>query len=214
MLFHNKIQVAIERLKIHQPPEGYYLAFSGGKDSCVVKELCNMAEVKYDAHYSVTTIDPPELIYFIKQHHRDVKWDRPEMPFLKMLVHKGAPIRTSRWCCEIYKEGGGAGRYVLICELYDKGRSRLGCVFCPMAKPSMRLKDVECYPNMARAFKQHFQKLYQHRIEQGLLSGIRNWKDGEEMFDWWVSSLSTKAWCKLRGKTYTTKKEFLLNQNS
>ena len=29
----DKVKIAIERLKSFEPPEGYYLAFSGGKDS-------------------------------------------------------------------------------------------------------------------------------------------------------------------------------------
>lgn len=33
----DKVQVAIDRLKAFEPPEGYYLAFSGGKDSVVIK---------------------------------------------------------------------------------------------------------------------------------------------------------------------------------
>ena len=32
----DKVKVAINRLKLHEPKEGYYVAFSGGKDSCVV----------------------------------------------------------------------------------------------------------------------------------------------------------------------------------
>jgi len=39
---------------------GYYLAFSGGKDSIALYRLAEMAGVKFDAHYSMTTIDPPE----------------------------------------------------------------------------------------------------------------------------------------------------------
>lgn len=58
-----KVEVAIERLKAFEPPDGFYLAFSGGKDSIVVKKLADMAQVKYDAHYSVTSVDPPELMY-------------------------------------------------------------------------------------------------------------------------------------------------------
>jgi len=83
---HDKVEEAIERLRVFEPPEGYFGAFSGGKDSCVIKELAGMVGVKVDWHYNVTTIDPPELIYFIRKHHSDVVWDRPEKPFLVLHV--------------------------------------------------------------------------------------------------------------------------------
>lgn len=108
----NYVSVSIERLKSFEPADGYYLAFSGGKDSVVIKALADMAGVKYDAHYSQTTIDPPELIYFMREHHKDVHWEAPEVPFLIKLRTKGMPLRQSRWCCELYKENGGAGRVV------------------------------------------------------------------------------------------------------
>ena len=104
---------SIEILKSFVPAEGYYLAFSGGKDSCVIKSLADMAGIKYDAHYSQTTIDPPELIYFMKEHHKNVQWEKPEQPFLRLLRIKGFPLRQSRWCCELYKENGGSGRVVV-----------------------------------------------------------------------------------------------------
>lgn len=110
----DKVAQAIERLRQYEPPEGYYLAFSGGKDSCVIKALADMAGVQYDAHYSVTTIDPPELVYFIREHHPDVIWDRPKEAFLKRLIFKGFPLRQNRWCCQEYKERGGEGRVVVL----------------------------------------------------------------------------------------------------
>lgn len=73
----NKVETAIERLKTFEPPEGYYLAFSGGKDSVVIKGLADMAGVKYDAHYNLTTVDPPELVQFIKEYHKDVSVEIP-----------------------------------------------------------------------------------------------------------------------------------------
>ena len=69
----DKVETAIERIKMFEPKEGYYLAFSGGKDSIVVKELMNMAGVKYDAHYNNTTVDPPELISYIRKYHNKIK---------------------------------------------------------------------------------------------------------------------------------------------
>jgi len=109
----DKVATAIDRLQTFEPEEGYYLAFSGGKDSIVIKELANMAGVKYDVHYSNTTIDPPDLIYFIREHHSDVIWDQPKQPFLTRLVEKGFPQRQRRWCCAEYKENGGSGRKVI-----------------------------------------------------------------------------------------------------
>lgn len=68
-----KVQKSIERLKAFEPPEGYYLAFSGGKDSVVCKALLDMSGCKYEAVYRVTSVDPPELVRFIKDQHPDVK---------------------------------------------------------------------------------------------------------------------------------------------
>ena len=110
----DKVVIAIDRLRTFEPSEGYYLAFSGGKDSVVIKQLAIEAGVKFDAHYSVTTIDPPDLIYYIREHHPDVIWERPEMPFLtKMVENKFPPMRQQRWCCRLYKENGGSGRLVV-----------------------------------------------------------------------------------------------------
>lgn len=110
----DKVQTAIDRLKSFEPPDGYYLAFSGGKDSCCIKELANMAGVKYDAHYSVTTVDPPELVRFIKHQHPDVAWEKPAMPMRKLIAqHDTPPTRIKRYCCRVLKEGGGKGRVVV-----------------------------------------------------------------------------------------------------
>lgn len=110
----DKVKESIQFLQDHEPPEGYYLAFSGGKDSICIKELADMAGVKYDAHYNVTTIDPPDLVYFIREHHPDVLWEHPEKPLLvKMIDKQFPPLRHQRWCCEIYKEASGKGRRII-----------------------------------------------------------------------------------------------------
>lgn len=133
-------ELAVERLRAFEPPEGYYLAFSGGKDSIVLKHLADRAGVKYDAHYNVTTIDPPELVRFIRAQHPDVIWERPEKAFLTRLVEKGFPLRQGRWCCKEYKERGGSGRVVLTgiraAESVRRGKRRM--VETCMSDPSKR----------------------------------------------------------------------------
>jgi phosphoadenosine phosphosulfate reductase len=108
-----KTEVAISRIQGFEPPEGYYLAFSGGKDSITIYDLAVKAGVRFDAHYNMTGIDPPELVQFIRANYPLIEMHRP-IDSMWNLIHKnGLPTRQARWCCEILKEGGGSGRYVL-----------------------------------------------------------------------------------------------------
>lgn len=115
----DKVQMAVERIQAFEPEEGYYLAFSGGKDSITVKHLCDLAGVKYDAHYSVTSVDPPELIQFVKTFP-DVAFDFPRdkegnVNTMWNLLPKRRmpPTRVARWCCADLKEQHGQGRFVI-----------------------------------------------------------------------------------------------------
>ena len=107
----DKVKIAIDRLRTFEPPEGYYLAFSGGKDSQCIYHLAKEAGVKFDAHYNLTTVDPPELVYFIRENYPDVIVDKPEMSMWRLIIkNNGPPTRLQRWCCRELKEHGGEGR--------------------------------------------------------------------------------------------------------
>ena len=61
----DKVQRAIDLVRSFEPPDKYYLAYSGGKDSIVVEAILRMAGVGYEIHYNMTTVDPPELVRFV-----------------------------------------------------------------------------------------------------------------------------------------------------
>lgn len=112
-----KVEVAIDRLRSFEPKDGYYLAFSGGKDSQCIYHLAKEAGVKFDAHYRITSVDPPELVRFIKTQYPDVSMDYPRdadgnVITMWNLIPKKLmpPTRLVRYCCDKLKESGGEGR--------------------------------------------------------------------------------------------------------
>lgn len=121
----DKVATAIQRLRTFVPPDGYYVCFSGGKDSQCVYHLCKEAGVKFDAHYSHTTVDPPELIYFMREHYPDVIVDKPDLTMWQLIVKKGMPpTRMVRYCCDELKEGGGRGHVAVTGVRWEESRKR------------------------------------------------------------------------------------------
>ena len=111
----DKVQVAIDRLQNFEPPEGYFVAFSGGKDSIVLLDIVRRSGVKHDVNYSVTGIDPPELVQFMRKHYLDVILHKPKMSIWRSIAeHKMMPLRMVRFCCADLKEIHGAGRIVVL----------------------------------------------------------------------------------------------------
>lgn len=95
------------------PDEGYIVGFSGGKDSLVLLDLVKRAGVKFVAHYSVTSNDPPESVYYIRKYFPEVKFLHHERNFFRLMEVKGLPTVFHRFCCEKLKENVGAGSVVL-----------------------------------------------------------------------------------------------------
>lgn len=107
----DKVADAVKLLRNHEPPEGYYLCFSGGKDSVVIYELAKRAGVKFDAHHNITTVEPPELMRFIRDYYPDVISEHPDKSMHDLIVQKRIPpLRLVRYCCAELKERGGRGR--------------------------------------------------------------------------------------------------------
>lgn len=149
----DKVQLAIKRLKAFEPEDGYYVAFSGGKDSQCVYHLCIMAGVRFDAHYSVTSIDPPELVRFIKTHYPDVKFEQKKgkdgkpVTMWTLIPEKCTPpTRTMRYCCLELKESSGAGRLTVTGVRASESRNR------------KRNQGVITVPNAGKKFRKALEK--------------------------------------------------------
>lgn len=129
-----QISSSIALIQIHEPqalklsPDGYYEAFSGGKDSIVQDKLFQLAGVKYKPWYNNVTIDPPELVRFIKENYPHVEWNNHGRHLLSEVIDHapGLPTRRGRWCCEIYKEQGGKGCFKSVGVRAEESKRRKG----------------------------------------------------------------------------------------
>lgn len=120
----NKINKAIALLKEHEPDDGYFLAFSGGKDSLVIYHLAKLSGVKFDAHYSFTTVDPPELVQYV-QTFDDVEIIYPSINMWDLIEKKlMPPTRLVRYCCDYLKEDKGAERTVIVGVRASESKAR------------------------------------------------------------------------------------------
>lgn len=107
----DKVQTALDRLKEYEPPEGYYVCFSGGKDSTVIYDLVKKSGVKYDVHYNITTIEPPELIDFVKTTYPEIEMIPPKNTMYDLIVKYGyPPLRKFRYCTRELKNDKGVAR--------------------------------------------------------------------------------------------------------
>lgn len=119
-----KEQQAIEIIRKYEPPEGYHVAFSGGKDSTVVYDLVKKAGVKYKPYFCCTTIDPPELLRFIKKEYPEVTWLRPKKSMFQLIPERGLPTRVARFCCSELKEYAGDNETIITGIRWEESNAR------------------------------------------------------------------------------------------
>jgi phosphoadenosine phosphosulfate reductase len=260
----DRVDIAIKRLQNLEQEKGYHICFSGGKDSVVIKWLAEQAGVKHECHYNVTSVDPPELVRFVKSFDNvkmDIRHysDGAPITMWNLIVRKRfPPTRRARFCCEKLKEGpsqrdmikvtgvrwaessnrkkyhglitefkGKKGQGLILnndndearrmvescylsstlllnpiidwstemiwelirgekipyCELYDRGRSRLGCVGCPLS--SNQEEELNRYPKFKEAYIRAFGKMLEARRENHLESKL-GWNTGWDVYKWWI----------------------------
>ena len=230
------------------------VAFSGGKDSQTVYHLAEAAGVEFEAVYSATTIDPPEVVRFIRKQYPNVKFSVPKMSFWQLAENiRMLPNRHMRYCCSILKEATSPGRVTLTgvrreesikrakrpildinkkprqfdeferddkidiqcfgngkekitvnpilewtetdvweylnsvvsvphCELYDLGRRRVGCLFCPMKARKEIVDDMQRYPHQFKRLKKTVDKIAETSKEFP--------NEPKAFLEWWLSDKS------------------------
>ena len=234
------------------------VAFSGGKDSQTVYHLAEAAGVEFEAVYSATTIDPPEVVRFIRKQYPIVKFSVPKMSFWQIAEKiRMLPNRHMRYCCSVLKEHTSAGRVTLTgvrreesakrskrpildinkkprqfdefergdkidiqcfgngkekitvnpildwtetdvwrylnnvvsaphCELYDQGRHRVGCLFCPMKARKEIVNDMRRYPHQFNRLKKTVAKIAETSKEFP--------NEPKAFLEWWLSDKSVEEY--------------------
>ena len=116
MLYSVELLQKAEKIALNYDAEnGYYLAFSGGKDSQALYHITQLAGVKFCGHMNLTSVDPPEVIRFVKKNYPEVQLIKPKKSIFSLAVEKQIlPTMRVRWCCAEYKETAGAGKVTLI----------------------------------------------------------------------------------------------------
>lgn len=275
---NNKVQNAISVLRTFEPkddPKGYYLCYSGGKDSDCIRILAALAGVKHDIVHNLTTVDAPETIYYVRSIPNAII-NKPEKTMWQLIVEKRMPpTRLARYCCEELKERGGRGRLKITgvrhnesanrkesadlvriigkpktvqkaaieigadfnvtkqqglimnhdndparrlvehcyrttstminpiidwtnddvweflhyygCEsnpLYQCGKSRIGCIGCPMSGFKGMKREFAVYPKYSLNYVRAFDRMLKMRIEDGIPA--TGWETGEDVMRWWV----------------------------
>ena len=64
---------------------------------------------------NLTSVDPPEVIRFVKKNYPEVELNKPGKSIFQSAVERQIlPTMRVRWCCAEYKETAGAGKVTLI----------------------------------------------------------------------------------------------------
>ncbi len=139
-----KIETAIKRLqtasdmslKIYKQP--LIITTSGGKDSSVCVELAQMAKIPFEVQHNHTTADAPETVYFVRSEFQRLELGGGVKCTINYPYYKGErtsmwdlipkrvspPTRLFRYCCEVLKEGGGAGRFIATGIRWEESNKR------------------------------------------------------------------------------------------
>lgn len=71
-------------------------------------------------------------------------------------------------------------------DLYNMGYKRVGCILCPLARKSEKLRDIETFPKYKERYIKAFDKMLEARKLAGKDEEYGEWSNGEGVFRWWI----------------------------
>ena len=81
-------------------------------------------------------------------------------------------------------------------KVVDKGRTRLGCLFCPMSSLNSIRRDEQEYPK----YKAVLMRMIRRMIDDGCFASIVD-ATPEDVWEWWVSKESVKNYLERKKQT-------------
>ena len=97
-----RIDQSIKLIKAYNRWKPLTLAYSGGKDSDCVRQLCKLAQVPVTLVHNCTTIDYPYTLKHCAEAGAIIQ--RPKTTFYQLVEKKGLPSMFRRFCCDKLKE--------------------------------------------------------------------------------------------------------------
>lgn len=222
-----KIQHSVELIRkaekialMYDPEDGFYNTFSGGKDSQVLFHIVKMAGVKFKTHMSLTSVDPGDVIRFVKTEYSSVVRHKPKLSiFQKAIERQILPTMRVRWCCADFKESAGAGKVTLIGIRAEESarRARRHEVEVSSKKFSGNLEEFEEWSKseIGRKQKKMKRKLNEDEFSVKSDNEVRciNGKDSiliSPIFDWtekdvwyFLNNVIKAPYCSLYDEGYT-----------
>lgn len=123
-MLKQKLLAAKKIIREHEPPEGYYVGFSGGKDSIVLLDLVKRTKVKHEVFYNITTIEHPETLEFVKSFP-EITILEPKNTIDELIIKKGfPPLQKFRYCTTELKVKSGRDRLKLLGIRAEESRKR------------------------------------------------------------------------------------------
>lgn len=142
---------AIDILRMLEGNDPFVVADSGGKDSSVLTHIALKSGCKFKAQHSLTTVDAPETVYFIREKFRKMRQmgieceiQHPKESMWQLIVRKGTPpTRRMRYCCAYLKESHCKGEKLVTgvrkAESLNRKKNQ-GVVTFPT--PTKKIKDL------------------------------------------------------------------------